>query len=183
MLIWVSLAALQEAPLQLRHVGLDADLCPLQLDHLRDRGEGHEADVGRELEAQPAFAIGAQAVPVPVLLAQPDLVQHGVRVLRVVGRPELAELAARVVGRLFGARDGARRAETEPERLVELIPVDSQGQRTAEVHVGEGLRSSSQVAVFLPCVVRHGEITGSSGSFPTTSFGQSMNCRGESHQS
>jgi hypothetical protein len=33
-----------------------------------------------------------------------------------------------------------------------------------------GLRSSTQVAVFLPCVVRHGEITGSSGFIPQSAL-------------
>jgi hypothetical protein len=66
-------SAVQKAPLQLRHVGLDADLCPLQLDHFRDLAEGHEPEVGRELDAQPPLPIGAQAVPLPVFLFSPIL--------------------------------------------------------------------------------------------------------------
>ena len=75
----------------------------------------------------------AQAVALGVLLGQPDLVQHLVGLLHVERGPHLPVLRARVVLVAVRGHDRARRARAQPERLVDLVAVDAERQRAAEV--------------------------------------------------
>ena len=65
-----------QAPLDLLHGQVDADLLPLLADHLGDLRELEELAAQRhDLDAQPALAVRAQAVALGVLLGQADLVR------------------------------------------------------------------------------------------------------------
>src|SRR6266851_2804598 len=74
-LLLVRLRALEgQAALDLLHLEVDADLLPLLADHLRDLRVLHELAAERhDLDAQPALAVGAQAVALRVLLREADL--------------------------------------------------------------------------------------------------------------
>ncbi len=130
----------RQAALDFLHLQVDADLLPLLADHLGDLRVLHELPAERhDLDAQPALAVGAQPVALRVLLGQADLVQHLVGFLHVQRGPELPVLRPRVV--LVGVhRDHrARRAGAQPERLVDLVTVDPERERAAEVRRVEPL--------------------------------------------
>ena len=62
-----------------------------------------------------------------------------VRLLHVEGGPLRPPLGPGVVRRVLGRHRRARRADAEPERLVELIAVDAQREGVAEVAVAQPL--------------------------------------------
>ena len=142
--IWCSFASdpgEEQAPLHFLDVRLDPDLLPLLLDHLGDLGVRDEgARRGQELDPEPSLAVDPEPVTLAVLLRETDLVQQRVGLLDVERRPLLPPLRSRVVRRGLGRRDGARDADAEPERLVQLVPVDAHRQRPPEVGRVEPLR-------------------------------------------
>ena len=95
---------------------------------------------------------GPQAVALAVLLVQPELVEHLVRLLDVVRGVERPVLRAREVERALTGRGRARLPEPEDEGLVDLRAVDAVGQRDAELAGGEPLRD---LGVLLEALVAH----------------------------
>src|SRR5205814_4728148 len=71
----------RQPALELLDLAADADLLPLLAEHLGDPRERQEADVRGEREAQPAAAVAAEAIAFRVLLREPELVEHRVRLL------------------------------------------------------------------------------------------------------
>ena len=144
MAIWCSLALIfvkKRARSSSLTIRLDADLLPLLLDHLGDLRVGDEGPRRRlQLDAQPPLAVRPQPVALTVLLRQADLVQQLVGLLRVVRGPLLPPLGSRAVRRAVCRDDGAGDADPEPEGLVELVAVDAEGERPAEVPVVQPLR-------------------------------------------
>src|ERR1044072_7375269 len=74
-----------------------------------------------------------------VLLGQPDCIQHGAGLLRVMGGPHGAVLRTWEVRIALDRHHRPGRTGPEPVHLVQLVAVDGNGQSTAEVAVVEPL--------------------------------------------
>ena len=105
---------------------------PVLLDQLLERRLNGR---GEERPRQP-LAVRAQAefaVPVPL---QAQLVQHLVGPVRIVLRPRVVVVGVVVLGGGEGV-DLGRLGTAEVQHLVDLVAVDRQRQRAAEVHLAE----------------------------------------------
>src|SRR5439155_21396226 len=128
-LVLVGLYALRRrAALHLLDLAADADLLPLLGHHLGNLRERKETQVRGQGQAQPALAIGPQAVPFTVLLAEPELVEHLVCLLDVIARMQGLVLRAGIIERTLAGCGRAGLAETEQEGLVDLGAVAAVGQ-------------------------------------------------------
>jgi len=86
-----------------------------------------------QFQAQASFAVGAQAVAVGVLLRQADLVEQLVGLLDVERRIFLVPFGTRAIDGIGRRRNRSGRSDAEPERFVELLPVDAEGKRVAKI--------------------------------------------------
>src|SRR5262249_39633277 len=74
----------RERALHFVDLELDPVSLPVLTDHLADLGVLDELTAqGRDLDAPPPLAVGPQPVAAGVPLVEPQLVEHGVRLLRV----------------------------------------------------------------------------------------------------
>jgi hypothetical protein len=110
------------------------------------RRERQEAEIGRQLEAKPAAAVGAEAIALAVLLAEAEGVEHLVGLLHVEA---VCSVLYSGPGK-YGVRSpGAAEPvwpEAEHERLVDLRAVDAVRQRDAEVARCQPLRDLGVLA-------------------------------------
>jgi hypothetical protein len=73
-----------QAALMFLDIGLYAELFPLLADHFTDLRELEEPHKSLHFDAQPAFAVRAQAIALGILLVQAKAVEHGLGLLRIV---------------------------------------------------------------------------------------------------
>ena len=126
--------------LELLDVDVDADLLPLLLDHLPDCRVRHELRAHRHhLQAEPALAVDALAIAVAVFFGQADLVEQFVALLHVEHAPLLVPFGPRAVEGVGSRRNGAGATHAEPERFVELVAIDAERERMAEILVAQPL--------------------------------------------
>src|SRR5262245_8748164 len=121
-------------------VEIDAHVFPVLLDRFHElvkRGVGRTRH--RHDQAQPALPVTAQAVALGVLLVQPNRIQHGVGLLRVIGSPHGTVLGTWEVRIALDRHYRPGRTGPEPEYLVDLLAVDGDSQGPAEVSVMEPL--------------------------------------------
>ena len=131
-----------EIALQFLDVEVDADLFPLLLDHFADRRVRNELTADRDqLETQASLPVGAQPIPFAILLGQADLVEQLVGLLQVERRVFLVPFGARAVEGIGRRRYRSWGSHAEPEGFVELVAVDAERERVAEILVLQEFRN------------------------------------------
>ena len=91
----------------------------------------------RQLDHQALTVIGAQAIAVAILFRQPQPVEHLVGQGEVQHRPFLAPFRPGILGHRLGGCGRTRGGQAEPEGFVQLVAVDAERQRAAEIGGGQ----------------------------------------------
>jgi len=100
--------------------------------HLLRRG-GRQGLRHIDLQQQALAVVGPQAEAVAVLLGEAYGIEHRVGLGGIVRGPTVAPFGPGVFWRGFRTHDRAGGAQAQPERLVQLVPVNAERQRPAKV--------------------------------------------------
>ena len=135
--------AARQAPLLLDGVELDADLLPLLGDHLADLRERHERPAdGRPSRSRRRWPLPSvrRRYPSESFLSSPILSSSSFACLTSRMAHFFRHSGPGLYGEASSGTSRAGRADAEPERLVELVAVDAERERVAEVAVPQPLR-------------------------------------------
>src|SRR4030095_2564891 len=111
------------------------------LDHFADLRVRNELTADRNhFEAETTLAVGTQPIPVGILLVEPDLVEQVVGLLQIERPPFLVPFGAPAIDGVGRGSYRSRRSDAEPEGLVQLVTVDAECERMAEILVPEQFR-------------------------------------------
>src|ERR1700722_13447557 len=120
-------AGLPQAAFHFVDLKVDTDRLTMRADQLENLCIG-DARRGKNqrFERETPLSISAQPVAVAVLFGQAELVQHRIRPVRLMRRPESTVLRPGIVWIVVGRNDGPPLADAKPEGLVQFLAIDRQ---------------------------------------------------------